>query len=209
MQTYLAACCWCPWCPCGCSCRARAPGAALRSSSPAPARPWSTSRRARLIRSSMPGVCGTPSGPMTRRRSFAGAVQADELAAVAELGLQHAGQVGRFVNHVRREREDDVLLLDGLLGVAEQEADDRDVAQQRHLLGAVGLCARGSGRRSRWSAGRGRRPWSGRCAGWSTGPADSDRAQLGHLLLDLQADQAVLVDVGGERQGQGHVLPVD
>jgi hypothetical protein len=74
----------------------------------------------------MPGAGGIPSGS-DPQALLTRAVQADELPAVADVGLQHAGQVGRVVDHVRRERQDDVLLLDGFLGVAEQEADHRDV----------------------------------------------------------------------------------
>ena len=65
------------------------------------------------------------------------AVALDELAPFAHLLVGHPPQIIAVGDHVRRQRDDDVRLDHLLLGVAEQEADQGDVTQDRHLLHGV------------------------------------------------------------------------
>ena len=130
-----------------------------------------------------------------------------ELAPLAHLLLQHAPQIRLIVDDVGRERDDEVRLHDVLGGVAEEEAEDRDVAEDRDLGDAVDdLVGHQAADQDRLlilgdDDGLGR-PLRGRRAQVSS----CSRASSEILGVDLQADHVVLVDVRGQLDLQRHVL---
>src|SRR6185503_7131417 len=59
--------------------------------------------------------------------------RADELLALADLALADRLEIELVLDDVRREEDEEVRLLLGLLRVLEEVAEDRDVAEERHL----------------------------------------------------------------------------
>ena len=137
-------------------------------------------------------------------------VPVDHLLTLLHLALEDLSQVARVADDVRRENEQQVRLALGLARLAEQSAQDRDVAEDRNLVFLV------LNRVAHQTADDDRLLVAHHDLGSRGAAVDRDHAQgagrralLGDLLFDLEADLVVRVDVWRDSNGGADVLASD